>query len=61
VLRVNGGDQLEVGVVDDGLAHGPAHPPTGPEDADRDHQYLLGRRRKLRLLRRRSAKPPSPR
>jgi hypothetical protein len=37
VVRVDGGDELELGVVDDGLADGPAHAPTGSEHTDADH------------------------
>jgi hypothetical protein len=37
VMRVYGRDQVEVLVVDHGLAHGQPHAPTSSEHADRDH------------------------
>src|SRR5262249_44411335 len=34
VLRVDRGDEVELGIVDDRLADGPAHPPACPEHPD---------------------------
>ena len=41
VVRVDGGDQLEVGVGRDGPAHRGAHPAAGPEDPDAQHGDTL--------------------
>jgi hypothetical protein len=48
VMRIDRGDELELGIVNDGLADVLTHSPTGPENADPDHPLLL-----LLLLRRR--------
>jgi hypothetical protein len=45
VMRVDRGHELELGIVDDGLADVLTHSPTGPENADSDHALLLLRRR----------------
>jgi len=37
VMRVDGGYEVELGIIDDGLAHALAHSPTGPEHADPNH------------------------
>ena len=38
VVRVDRGDQLELGIVGDRLAHGRAHAPAGAEHPDPDHR-----------------------
>ena len=44
VMRVDRGDQLELGVVDDRAADGRAHAPAGAEHADLDHARAHYRR-----------------
>jgi hypothetical protein len=44
VMRVDGGDELELGIVDDGLTHVLAHSPTGAQNANPDHEERVSRR-----------------
>src|SRR2546430_13074170 len=58
VMRIDRGDELELGIVNDGLADMLTHSPTGPENADPDHPLLLLRRRPRLLVQQRQGQVP---